>query len=157
MDRTLVITVSGIGSGAGKTRLIEKLIPCLRNCAAIKARRHEGANLSVVVEDDSNKSAGKDTGRFLSAGARRAYLITGTGAEVRRAVEEIIAGGEFDVVVVESNEVAMQLERDLSFFVKGEGEAKPGADAYEERADVVVQGVSQKREEMRCRRKKSRE
>ena len=142
MPESRVITVSGSCAGAGKTRLIEALIPCLGSCAAIKACLRQGAESSVAREDDPNESPGKDTGRFLAAGARRAYLITGTGPDVRRAVEEIIARGEFDVVVVESNEMARQIECDLSLFVRGGAEAKPGADSCEQQADVIVNSVS---------------
>jgi len=138
----------------GKTRLIEMLIPCLKDCAAIKAVTHEATDLSVVVEDDSNKSEGKDTGRFLSAGARRAYLISGPPAEVRGAVDEVIAAGGFDVVVVESNEMARALESDLSLFVKGEGDVKPNARACEELADAIVSVPSEETRESRCRIKR---
>jgi hypothetical protein len=138
MSRTLVITVSGSRAGVGKTRLIEMLIPALKDCAAIKAVTHEAGKLSVIVEDDASASPGKDTGRFLSAGARRAYMIAGSPVEVRGAVEEIIADGGFGAVVIESNEMARALEGDLSLFVKGEGVPKPNADACEELADAVV-------------------
>jgi molybdopterin-guanine dinucleotide biosynthesis protein len=154
MSRTLVITVSGSRAGVGKTRLIEMLIPFLKDCAAIKAVTHEATKLSVIVEDDSNTSEGKDTGRFLSAGARRAYLITGAPAEVRGAVDEVIAEGGFDAVVVESNEMTKALGSDLSLFVKGEGDVKPNADACEELADAIVSVPSARAKESRCRMKR---
>lgn len=147
MSRTRVITVSATCAGVGKTRLIEKLIPVLENCAAVKARPHEGRDLSVVMETDRDMSPGKDTGRFLAAGAVRSYLIEGCSAEVRQAVQAIIDSGQFGVVVVESNEMARELDSDLSFFVRGEGRPKPGADGCLELADVVVELVVAERKE----------
>jgi len=147
MRKTFVITVSGSCAGAGKTRLIEMLLPCLANCAAVKVHADSGDELSVLAEDEQSKSSGKDTGRFLSVGARRAFLIRGPRSAVRGAVEEIVASGEFDVVVVESNAMAQELKGDLSFFVRGAGEAKPGAGACERLADVTV--VALQREERR--------
>ena len=142
MPDTFLITVSGSRGGAGKTRLIERLLPCLGNCAAIKARIEPGEELRVVAEDDPSQSPGKDTGRYLAAGARRAFLLTGGRDEVTRAVKRAVAGGEFDVVVVESNSLAAVLESDLSLFVRAEGEPKPGAETCERLADVIVCAVS---------------
>ena len=147
MSKPVVISVSGSHGGAGKTCLVERLLPCLPNCAAVKARTGKGAELSVLVEDDPAQAAGKDTGRYLAAGARRAYLIGGPGDEVRAAVREIIEGGEFDAVIVESNAMARELESDLAFFVRGAGEPKPGADVCEERADICVCDISKPRRE----------
>ena len=96
----------------------------------------------MVAEDDLSRSPGKDTGRYLAAGARRASLLTGGRDEVTRAVRRTVAGGEFDVVVVESNSLADVLESDLSLFVRAEGEPKPGAETCERLADVIVCAVS---------------
>ncbi len=159
MSRPVVITVSGSGAGTGKTRLLERLLPCLHNCAAVKARcfspeedaegSRRRSKLSVLAEDSATDSPAKDTGRFLSAGARRAYLISGAPEEVRREVERIIADGGFDTVVVESNAMALALEGDLALFVSAPGEAKPGAQACRERADLVVCAVSDGRKDKR--------
>lgn len=155
MNEVFVITVSGSRAGAGKTRLIERLLPCMGRCAAVKARVQEHEGLSVVVEDNPRRSPQKDTGRYLAAGAVRAFLITGGRAEVLREVEKIVAGGEFEVVVVESNTVAREIESDLSFFIKSEGKAKPGADICEKLADVIVCGISQKQGRSDAGRRKS--
>ena len=156
MSKTFVITVSGTCGGAGKTRLVERLIPCLRHCAAIKACAHGGRTVAVVEEDQSHKSPGKDTGRFLSAGAARAYLVTGPAAGVRQAVERIIGGGEFDVVVVESNRLTRELKSDVAFFVKGRGRAKPGAELCEARADAIARAVPGKRRSGNVRQGKAK-
>lgn len=146
MSKTVVITVSGSFGGVGKTRLVERLLPALKNAAAIKVQSRDGKEVSVLVEADSGASPGKDTARFLAAGARRAYLVSGAGEGVREAVEEIIGSGDFDVVVVESNRLARELASDVAFFVTGEGEAKAGADVCRKRADVVVCGIRDEKE-----------
>lgn len=156
MRRTRVITVSGARSGVGKTRLIELLVPCLGRCAVVKARVEEGRELSELVEDDPVVNRQKDTGRYLAAGAERAWLITGPAEQVRRAVERIVACGQYEVVVVESNQMARQLDSDLSLFLRGKGESKPGAEACQRGADVVIWSVSHKRREDRCRKNRER-
>ena len=152
MSRALLITVSGSCAGAGKTRLIERLLPCLGDCAAVKARccDEAGAGPGVVVEKDGGADPRKDTGRFLAAGAREAFLITGSPAEVRREIERVVAGGGFGCVVVESNAMALALESDLSFFVRGAGPPKPTAPACEARADIVVCSVTRREKDSRA-------
>ena len=140
MSRTRIITVSASCGGAGKTLLIEALLPCLPNCAAIKVRRGHG-DLSLLSEDDPRRSPGKDTSRFLAAGARRAFLVAGPIDEALDAVRDIINSGDFDVVVIESNSLSREIESDLAFFVKGPGDPKPDARVCEQRADVVVSDV----------------
>jgi len=162
MSRALLITVSGSCAGVGKTRLIERLLPCLGYCAAVKARccgegdDGEAARARVeagpgaVVEQDGGGDPRKDTGRFLAAGACAAFLITGRPGDVRREIEKIIAGGGFDCVVVESNAMALALESDLSFFVRGPGPPKPTAPACEARADIAVCGVTHRETDSRA-------
>jgi len=151
MRRTCVISVSGSRAGAGKTGLLQRLIPFLGHCAAVKARVQQGAPLSVVAEHDARTSRHKDTGRYLSAGARRAFLITGNPSDVLRAVKDIVASGEFDVVAVESNALVADLGSDLSFFVRAEGQLKQSAQACERLADVVVCRVSLGKKGTPCR------
>lgn len=145
MAETFVITISGSGHGVGKTLLAERLLPCLPNCAAVKVQVRSDDALIVRAEDGAEQSPGKDTSRFLAAGARRAFLIRGSVEQAQRAAQEIIASGEYDVVVMESGALSRELRGDLSFFVKGAGEAKPGADLCEERADVTVTALAGRR------------
>jgi len=157
MPDTLVISVSGSRAGAGKTRLIELLLPLLGDCAAIKARLEPTEGLSVIAEDDASESPHKDTGRYLSAGARRAFLITGGAARIERLVERIASSGEFDTVVVESDALFTRIESDLSFFVRADGEPKPGAAICEQAADVVVCAISGGQKQKPCRTNRWRE
>lgn len=151
MRKTRVISISGSGRGVGKTRLAELLLRCLPDCAAIKVQAHAGGKFALLVEDTPGQAPGKDTDRFLAAGARQAFLASGPCERALRAVREIIGSGRFGTVIVESNAAARELESDLSFFVKGPGKAKPGAAACEERADIIVTGLSHDKEEHTCR------
>ena len=150
MGEVFVITVSGACSKAGKTQLIEKLLPALADCAAVKVQAHGDVAFSVATEDSPLQSPGKDTARYLAAGARRAFLIRGSFEQARTAVEEIVKSGQFDTVVVESNRVSIEMESDLSFFVQGAGERKESADICEERADVIVSAISSKERVCPC-------
>ena len=144
MNRPVVITVSGACAKAGKTLLIEKLLPAFGNAAAVKAQVREDHDFSLTEESDSSESPGKDTSRYLAAGARRAFLISGPRDRVAEAVNEMISRKRFDVIIIESNTMAIHLESDISFFVRGEGPGKPGAEECEKRADMVVSSVSLK-------------
>jgi len=142
MSATRVITVSGSGHGAGKTILAEKLLRCLSRSAAIKASVETAEELDIISETDATVSPGKDTGRYLAAGASKAYFIRGSGEGVLRAVQEVVDSGEFPVVIVETNALAASLEAELRIFVKEERVTKPGAEDCERIADVIVSDVS---------------
>ena len=145
MSETRVITVSGSGHGAGKTLLVEKLLPCLPQSAAIKASVEMEEQLDIAAETDPGCSPGKDTGRYLAAGASKAYFIRGPRDSVLAAVREVISSGEFDVVVVETNALVGSLKAGLRIFVREDRVTKPGAEECERLADVIVGGVSTKK------------
>jgi molybdopterin-guanine dinucleotide biosynthesis protein len=146
MNETRVVTVSASAAGAGKTTLIEWVLPFFENCAAVKAHVAEDGGAGVIAESDPEASPGKDTSRYLKAGARQAFLIHGALPEALDSVREIIDSGEFAVVLVESNAVARELDADLAFFVEATGDEKPGADVCRRRADIVVRAQSNREE-----------
>ena len=145
MSNAKVITVSGAHGGVGKTLLIERLIPSYPNCAGIKVQARGDGNVSVISEDDPGQSPGKDTSRYLLAGAKRAFLVRGSGEAAMRAVRDIVEQDGFDTLIVESNAAARELTCDLSFHVEGSREEKPGAEACRRRADVRVCGMPSER------------
>jgi molybdopterin-guanine dinucleotide biosynthesis protein len=147
MSKARVIAISGSCAGAGKTLLAERLLPWLPNCAAVKVRAHDSEPLSVIVERDATHCPGTDTARFLAAGARRGFLITGPSDAARGAVEKILDSGEFDVVLIESNAMSRELDADLSFFVAAEGEAKPSARECRERAHITVTAIDREKQQ----------
>ena len=136
-----VVAVSGSRSGSGKTLLAERLLPILGNCAAIKVQTHGDAPLSVVEETVPTQSPGKDTARYLAAGARKAYLVHGAVDQAETAVHGIIESGDFETVLVESNALACRLQPDLAFFVRANGDAKASAEECERRADIIVSNI----------------
>jgi hypothetical protein len=138
MNRARVITVSASSSGAGKTSLLERLIPFFDGCAAIKAHVSEACEPCLLEEKSARESPGKDTSRFLAAGARRAFLVHGPRAWVLDAIARIVRSGEFAVVLIESNAVARELEAELAFFVDGPGERRPGSELCRAGAHVIV-------------------
>ena len=141
-SRSKVVVVSGSRSGSGKTLLAERLLAVLGDCAAIKVQAHGDTPLSVVEETTPTQSPGKDTARYLTAGARKAFLLHGNVDQAEAAVREIIESGAFGAVLVESNAMACRLDSDLAFFVRAHGDCKASAEACEKRADVIVSDVA---------------
>lgn len=141
MSRPFVIAVSGAGSRVGKTTLIETLLRSMSGAAAVKVRVRDG-ELAVSREDDVSGSPGKDTSRYLAAGASAAFLVDGPFELARGEVERIVSDGGFGTVLVESNRMSLAMESDLSFFVDGRGDKKEGTDVLREKADVVISRVA---------------
>lgn len=137
-----IITVSGSHSGAGKTTLAESLVALFEECIAVKAKVGEENELEILIEDAETATPGKDTGRLIAAGARRAYLLRGTVADLKRKVERLAGTEDVQAILIECNTLAEELETDLSFFVEGPGAAKPGSRARAARADVLVNNVA---------------
>ena len=144
MNRPFIITVSGSHGGAGKTALIEMLLPYIPNAVAVKVQYHDGHASSLMEETDASADPSKDTARYLTAGARKAFLITGGDGSLSQLVEKAISSDDFDAVLIESNRMAREMESDLSFYVRAIGEEKLGADECRRRADVVVEGFKPK-------------
>jgi hypothetical protein len=140
--RTRIITVSGSHSGAGKTTLAESLVALFDECIAVKAKVGQENELDVLIEDAETATEGKDTGRLMAAGARRAYLLRGTVADLKRKVERLAQTEDVQAIVIECDTLAEDLETDLSFFVEGSGAAKPGSRARAAGADVLVNNVA---------------
>lgn len=140
MRRPVVIIVSGSGSKSGKTRLVEKLIPCFPECTAVKAHPAEDIEFARELETDPPRDGGKDTARYIVAGAKRAVYLHGPADEVLAALREMAQDESFTTLLVESNLAAREIDADLVFFVEGCDGAKSGAEECRRRADVVVKG-----------------
>ncbi len=138
-----VIVVGGSGRGVGKTALVCGLIVALREFSwiAIKVTDHAHGDLPAVYEE---KSVGQstDTGRYLIAGARRAFLITSDDASLADRLKELrsILGPGVDVIF-ESNRILRHVRPDLCLLVRGEreqGAVKPSFQWAARFADAVV-------------------
>ncbi|MHC4787945.1 MAG: hypothetical protein ACYS8K_01905 [Planctomycetota bacterium] len=139
--RPLVVTVSGSHSGCGKTRLIECLLPVLRSATAVKVCGEDASPARKYEEDAPEQHAGKDTGRYLAAGAERAVLLSGPPQETLGLARQIVREAATGVVVFETDSLAPELGPDLALFVAGEGEWKPGAERLRGGAHLVVGGI----------------
>jgi hypothetical protein len=104
-----VLVIAGSGRGAGKTAVgcaLIAAIPELR-WVAVKVTPHLH-DVGEEVWEEIDGGSDKDTGRYLAAGARRAFLIGGA-SESRAAglIGEARRGApECDALLVESNRIA---------------------------------------------------
>ncbi|MFO7957514.1 MAG: hypothetical protein R6X33_10510 [Candidatus Brocadiia bacterium] len=132
-----VVTVSGSGGGCGKTLMVERLLRAMPDAAAVKVQATETGAPELMEETDPEANRRKDTGRYLAAGARRAYLLRGRADALLGMAQKLVNDAGTRVVIFETNALATKLAPDLSFFVEGEQD-KPGADRCRRAADVIV-------------------
>jgi hypothetical protein len=104
-----VLVIAGSGRGAGKTAVgcaLMAAMPELR-WAAIKVTSHVHDLGEELWEEPDFRSA-KDTGRYLAAGARRSFLISGVAQSrsVELVAEVRSRAGVCDALLVESNRIA---------------------------------------------------
>lgn len=135
-----IIVVGGDGRGTGKTSIVAGMIAALPELGwtafKVSSHWHGERRLAVVEEFDSN--SGTDTGRYLMAGAARAFLIRGELAEAMPRIQELLA--ESKNVVIESNGVLQFLQPDLYLSVldPASKDRKESAAEFLERADAVL-------------------
>jgi len=141
----VLLVVGGQGRGAGKTAVIAGLIRATPEAAwtAVKLSAHAhgaapGAGFKLTVQPAADET---DAGRYLRAGARRAYLAAAAPEELRDAVAALRAlpewGGDW---IIESNRVLEWLEPDLylAVFNQALAEVKPSCLRFLPRADGLV-------------------
>lgn len=138
-----IIMVGGAARGAGKTALIEGILAAVPEAAwtAIKISSH--AHCGAPVFEELERDPTNDTGRYLSAGARRALLVEaaedGNPAvplrEFLPATQE--TGGN---LLIESNRMVFGMEADLRLAVFGVPATlqKPSFAAFLAAADALV-------------------
>ena len=125
-----VLVVGGGGRESGKSAVACALIAALPELqwAAIKVSPHSHG-LADGVWEEQDRGSEKDTGRYLRAGARRAFLMRSTD-DATESVKQVRAlAAECDAVLVESNRV------------RAESVAKPGEAVY---SIAVLSGESSK-------------
>jgi len=105
----------------------------------VKVRIEADAAPEWREERTADESPGKDTARYLAAGAARAGLLTGPFDDALALARQLIAEASTDVVVFETDSLAQALGADLSLFVSAPGPWKPGADERRAAADVVIE------------------
>lgn len=134
-----IIVVGGPARRAGKTTLVCALIAALSEfrwtAVKITADDH-GQPQPLWEETDAN--ARKGTGRYLAAGAGRAFLLTSTQEEIDLdPLWAQVEGGAN--LIFESNRIVATLQPDLTLALLGSGdEAKPSFAPFLERADALL-------------------
>ena len=150
-----VVVVGGSGKDVGKTALVCAMIAALRELdwTAVKITGHDySANTDELREAsdarsailEETRSAGEtDTARYLAAGARRALLVTRTGADVP-LVEIRSALGPDRNVIYESNRIVEAVKADVCLALIGGTERKSSFEPLLRSADAVVTMVGAK-------------
>lgn len=139
----VVIVVGGSGRGAGKTALVCGLMRALPEIpwTAIKVTNHEHGKPTPIWEETA-PGEGTDTSRYLSAGARRALLVTADDNALGSLVQQLLRecppqGG----VIFESNSVLRHLRPDLCLAAASSPWAvpKPSFELVMEHVDATVE------------------
>lgn len=118
-----LIAIGGHTRGIGKTALAEQILRTWRGApvAAVKISAHRHApegGLTPLIEEAFQPSPATQTGRYLAAGAHRAWLCRCPSAlmpEAARFVQALRDDG-WDVIV-ESNRIVQHIRPDFTFFV----------------------------------------
>ena len=134
-----IITVSGAGSGVGKTTLAVLLLSRLRGYAAIKVTGTEFFT-SVTDSPEVIEEEGKDTALMKKAGASHVVWVQSPHAEINETLPMALSlVGDVPGVIIEGNSPLKAVRPDTAFFViGGDGGIKPGAHEALSQAGVVV-------------------
>lgn len=136
----LIIGVGGAYSGVGKTTVVCEILRRLENWGAIKYTKTPfyssvTDDIEVLVEE------GKDTKRFLDAGAAKVVWVQSPYSEL--PVTLSLAAGMFSQVrgiLVEGNSAVEVINPDILIFISGglQEKWKPNAENMLEKADIVL-------------------
>jgi hypothetical protein len=101
----------------------------------------ETADHTIAISEERSRTSGKDTARYLAAGAEHSFWVRtrqGQLAEAMPRVRKLIS--ETENVVVESNSVLRFLRPDVALFVADGRVAdfKPSSLRYLDRVDAMV-------------------
>jgi hypothetical protein len=117
-----VLVVGGNGRGVGKTALVCGLIRALPEFSwmAVKITNHAHGDWPALYEEAA-AGQGTDTGRYLAAGARRAFLVTAGDGDFGERLSELrkFLGPEPNLIF-ESNRILRFLEPDLCVAIEPE-------------------------------------
>lgn len=140
-----LVLVGGHSRGVGKTLTIERVLRARRGepWAAVKvsAHRHGHAGFQLSADEDTAATPGTQTGRYLLAGAARAFLLRAPDTQLAAAarfVNTLRADGVN--LVVESNRLIDWLVPDRTLFAVAPqiDDWKPSSARIVTRADALV-------------------
>jgi hypothetical protein len=163
----MLLVVGGHSRNIGKTSVVAGLIAALPEIhwKALKitqyghsvcSRDGEACECTVVdpehpfaISEEHDAASGTDTGRFLAAGARRAYWVRTSAGQLGNALPALrglLETGEH--VIVESNSILQFIKPDLYLVVLdfATGDFKPSSLQHLDRADAIIvvdRGVTQ--------------
>lgn len=145
-SRGVLLVVGGHSRNVGKTTVIERLLAEHREqrwvAVKISAHRHAPEDtVAPLIEEHRDADPQTQTGRYLLAGARRAFLVRASDGAMARAaafVESLLADGWN--VIVESNRIVAHVVPNAVVFVIDPRNAdwKPSSDACLAVANEVV-------------------
>ena len=137
--RPFIIGIAGGGSGVGKTTVACRILEQFPSWGAIKYTK---TPVYGSVTDDLKvlSEKGKDTKRFLDAGAGRVLWVRSPFHELSEVLPmafEMLS--HLEGVIVEGNSAVEVLRPDIVIFIAGhEGKIKQGAESVLRTADIVV-------------------
>lgn len=143
-----IVVVGGSGRNVGKTALICGLIeatPELR-WTAVKISTHLHEKSSPLWEETTS-GLETDTARYLSAGARRAFLITATDAQIPALIQQLEATLAMPrSLIFESNRIVDWVQPDLCLAVtssptisgSADDQGKPSFERFLHLKDAIV-------------------
>ncbi|MDA8170167.1 MAG: hypothetical protein M0Z59_10805 [Nitrospiraceae bacterium] len=133
----LTIGITGGGSGSGKTLMAGLLLARLRGWGAIKFTRTEFYT-SLIDDEETLRTPGKDTSRMLEAGAEKAIWVQSPGGE---ELAEALGMAVFKLsgqkgIIIEGNSAVELLKPDIVIFISA-SVPKGTASAVMRMADIV--------------------
>jgi hypothetical protein len=145
-----LLLVGGHSRGVGKTLTVERILRARRGemwvAVKVSAHRHGRIGAALSIDEDTTASPATQTGRYLLAGATRAFLLRTPDAQLEAAARVIgrLRADGFHLVV-ESNRLVNWLAPDGVLFAVAPAidDWKPSSDDMLARADAfVVLGAS---------------
>jgi len=151
-----LVVVGGHSRKVGKTLVVAGIIRGLRSLdwTAVKITPHfhgfeplekreaaETAERGFLLTEERDPAAGRDTARYLAAGARRAWLLRvqpGGLPEALPALKQALGTARF--LIIESNSILNLLKPAVAVFVlaKARPDIKSSARSLVRRADALV-------------------
>jgi molybdopterin-guanine dinucleotide biosynthesis protein len=136
--RPIIIGIGGSHSAAGKTTIACKILERLPGWGAIKYTKT--ALFSSLIDDlEIISDEGKDTKRFLDAGAEKVLWVQSPFSELDEILSMALEMlSHLEGIIVEGNSAIEVLHPDIVIFASGSEECKEGAERILRRADVVI-------------------
>lgn len=152
-----LVVVGGHTRNIGKTGVVAGLIAAMPELAwtAIKITQFghgvcsangepcdcETADHTIAVSEERSRTSGKDTARYLAAGAEHSFWVRTRQGQLAEAMPHVRRMmGAAENVVVESNSVLRFVKPDVALFVADGRVAdfKPSSLRYLDRVDAMV-------------------